>query len=67
MKHPINTWSLQFVQSLRMKTVCVGRSATYAFTAHDRQLAIAKLQTLYPNGRIYPSFADRILLLSQIY
>lgn len=67
MKHPINSWTLQFVQSLRRKSACIGKPITYAFTNSDRKLAIAKLQTLYPNGRINPSFADRILILSELY
>jgi len=67
MKHPINSWTLQMVQSWRRKSACIGIPITYVFSNHDRQLAIAKLQTLYSNGRINPSFADRILILSELY
>lgn len=67
MKNPINTWSLKYVQSLRRKSACIGKPISYTFTSFDRQQAIAKLQTLYPNGRINPSFADRILYLSELY
>lgn len=66
MKHPINSWTLQMVQSWRRKSACIGILITYVFSNHDRQLAIAKLQTLY-KGRIYPAFADRILILSELY
>lgn len=67
MKNPINNWSLKYVQSLRRKSACIGKSISYTFTYYDRQLAIAKLQVLYPKGRINPSFADRILYLSELY
>ena len=67
MKHPIYTWTVQFVEALRTKTTCIGKATTYTFTDNDRQSAIAKLQTLYPYGRINPSFADRILMLSELY
>ena len=49
------------------KSACIGIPITYVFSNHDRQLAITKLQALYPNGRINPSFADRILILSELY
>lgn len=67
MKNTINTWSLKYVQSLRSKSGCIGMPISHTFTSLDRQQAIAKLQTLYPNGGINPSFADRILYLSKLY
>jgi len=67
MKHPINTWTLKLVELWRRKSACIGIPITYVFSNHDRQLAITKLQALYPNGRINPSFADRILILSELY
>lgn len=60
MKNPINIWSLKYVQSLRSKSTCIGKPISYTFTSFDRQQAIAKLQTLYPNGIINPSFADAL-------
>lgn len=66
MKHPINTWTLEYVESLRSKSACIGEPIKYIFTDNDRQLAIGKLRTMY-QGRINPSFADRILILSELY
>lgn len=67
MKNPINTWTLKYVQSLRRKSACIGKVISYSFTPQDRQQAISKLEQLYPKGRIYPAFADRILYLSELY
>ncbi|MFA9396861.1 MAG: hypothetical protein ACERKV_01155 [Clostridiaceae bacterium] len=67
MKNPINEWSFEFVQELRKKSSCIGKSISYTFTNSDRQKAIEKLQILYPKGRVNPSYADRILYLSELY
>lgn len=67
MKNPINTWTKKYVQFLRRKSACIGKTVSYTFTCLERQQAITKLQEFYPNSRINPSFADRILYLSELY
>ena len=67
MKNPINTWTFKYVQSLRRKSACIGKAISYTFTSSDSQQAINKLQTLYPNGKIYGAFPERILYLSELY
>lgn len=67
MKHPIESWTYKQVERWRRQSACTGQSILHAFTTIERQRAIAKLQTLYPKGRIYAAFADRILYLSELH
>jgi len=67
MKNPVHIWTLEYVEFLRRKSACIGVPISYTFISADREKAITKLGELYPGGRVNPSFADRILYLSEIY
>ena len=67
MKNPVNTWTLNYVEFLRSKSSCIGVPISYTFSSMDREKAITKISELYPGGRVNPSFADRILYLSELY
>lgn len=67
MSHPVNTWTKSYIEELRKKSICTGVYLSCTFTDTDKQLAIDKLSSLYPLGRVNPSFAERMLYLSQMY
>ena len=67
MKNPVETWTYLYIEFLRRQSACINIQIVHIFSESDRQQAIAKLQTFYPEGRINPSFADRVLYLSEIY
>lgn len=66
MKHPIRNWTYEYVESIRYKSTCIGQPISCAFTNSDRQQALAKLHTLYC-GRVFVTFAEKILYLSELY
>lgn len=67
MRHPISTWTRSQVEVWRRMSACIGVGVNHIFTDSERQQAIEKLQTLYPQSGVYPAFADRILYLSELY
>ena len=70
MKHPFTGLTLQDVEILRKKRSSVSSSVgsiSYTFTLSDIINAQKHLETLYPSGKVYLTFAERILLLNSIY
>ena len=67
MRNPISGWTKERVEFWRRQSLCVGKSINHAFTDADRQAALNKLSSLYPVGRVYPKFADTVLLASELY
>ncbi len=66
MKHPFNQLTLQDVEDLRKKRSISPAGTVYQFTSADIHHAKAHLQTLYSN-RVSYTYAERILLLNEIY
>lgn len=68
MKQPFTALTLKDIEILRHKRSCVSvGNILYAFTLSDIINAQKHLETLYPAGRVYRTFAERILLLNNIY
>lgn len=70
MKKPFTALTLKDVETLRQKRSCVSASAgsiSYAFTLSEINNAKKHLERLYPSGKVYHTFAERILLLNSIY
>lgn len=70
MKHPVETWTLETVETWRKQSICIGTAISYAFTDYDRRKALQKLNELYPDNKIrgvYPAFAEKILVLSELH
>lgn len=69
MKHPFNTLTKDDVETLRKKSAGVPPSKSgfiYNFSQPDIDAAIKHLQTLY-QGRVYQTFAEKILIRNEIY
>lgn len=69
MKQPFNTLTKVDVEQLRKKPagIPIGKGGfTYNFSQADVDAAIKHLMTLY-TGRIYRTFAEKILIRNEIY
>lgn len=69
MKHPFNTLTKADVELLRKKSAGMPISKggfAYNFSQTDIDVAIKHLQTLY-TGRIYQTFAEKILIRNEVY
>lgn len=70
MKHPIESWTLEQVETWRRQRICIGERISHVFTDADRLKAIRKLEELYPGNTrrgVYSAFAERIMVLSELY
>lgn len=69
MKHPFNTLTKADVEYLRKKPAGMPRGKggfTYNFSQAEVDVAIKHLQTLY-TGRVYQTFAEKILIRNEVY
>ena len=69
MKHPFNTLTKADVELLRKKPAGMPRGIggfTYNFSQADVDAAIQHLETFY-TGRIYQTFAEKILIRNEVY
>ncbi len=69
MKHPFNTLTKADVELLRKKSAGMPRGKggfTYNFSRAEVDAAIQHLETLY-SGRIYQTFAEKILIRNEVY
>ena len=67
MKNPISTWDAKLSRKWRKKSVCVNTPIQHTFTVLEKDQAIKKLEALFPKSKVYPTFAERMLILSEIY